>query len=81
MTPTWIKVLEYASKPLHGTMSRKLRKGVRLQINNEIVYENAVIFIGDKFIRLTQNDTPEGNINAYYDLNHITAMTTYSKPE
>ena len=81
MIPTWIKILEYASKPLHGTMSRKLRKGVRLQINNEGIYENAVIFIGEKFIRLTQTETPEGNINSYYDLNHITAMKTYSKPE
>lgn len=80
MKETWIKVLEYASKPLHGTMSRKLRKGVRLQIN-ERIYEDAVIFIGEKFIRLTQNETPEGNINSYYDLNYITAITTYSKPE
>ena len=81
MKPTWIKVLEYASMPLHGTMSRKLRKGVRLQINNENIYEHAVIFISDKFIRLTQNETPEGNINTYYDLDHIVAMTTYSQPE
>lgn len=81
MKSTWIKVLEYASKPLHGTMSRKLRKGVRLQINNESIFESAVVFIGDKFIRLTQNDTPEGNINTYYDLEQIISMTTYSIPE
>lgn len=79
MKPTWIKVLEYASKPLQGTMSRKLRTGVRLQINNQSIFENAVIFIGDKFIRLTQNDTPEGNINTYYDLDQIVSITTYSK--
>jgi hypothetical protein len=48
MKATWVKVLEYASKPLQGTMSRKLRKG---------------------------------NINTYYDFNHIAAMTTYSASE
>jgi len=33
MKATWEKILEYASMPVHGTMSRKLRKGVTLQIN------------------------------------------------
>ena len=28
----WEKVLEYASSPLHGTMSRKIRKGVKLKV-------------------------------------------------
>lgn len=27
---TWEKVLEYASSPLHGTLSQTLRKGVSL---------------------------------------------------
>ena len=79
MTPTWIKILEYASSPLHGTMSRKLRKGVRLQINEGKIYENAVIFIGDKFVRLTENDATEGNINSYFELKRISSIRTYSK--
>lgn len=79
MTPTWIKILEYASSPLHGTMSRKLRKGVRLQINDGDIYDKAIIFIGDKFVRLTENDTAEGNINSYFELEHITSIRTFSK--
>ncbi len=78
MTPTWIKILEYASSPLHGTMSRKLRKGVRLQINEGKIYEKAVIFIGDKFVRLTENDAAEGNINSYFELERISSIRTYS---
>lgn len=79
MTPTWIKILEYASSPLHGTMSRKLRKGVRLQIDEGKTFEKAVIFIGDKFVRLTENDTDEGSINSYYELESISSIRTYSK--
>lgn len=79
MTPTWIKILEYASSPLHGTMSRKLRKGVRLQINEGKIYEKAVIFIGDQFVRLTENDSAEGNINSYFELKRISSIRTYSK--
>ena len=44
MKNTWEKIFEYASMPVHGTMSRKLRKGVSLQINEGKVYENAVIY-------------------------------------
>ncbi len=79
MTPTWIKILEYASSPLHGTMSRKLRNGVRLQINEGQIYDKAVIFIGDKFVRLTESGTTEGNINSYFELERISSIRTYSK--
>lgn len=79
MIPTWIKILEYASSPLHGTMSRKLRKGVRLQIDEGKIYEKAVIFIGDKFVRLTENDSNEGDINSYFKLEGISSIRTYSK--
>jgi len=78
MTPTWIKILEYASSPLHGTMSRKLRKGVKLQINEGKVYEKAVIFISDKFVRLTESDSKTGNLNTYVALDGITSIRTYS---
>jgi len=78
MTPTWTKILEYASSPLHGTMSRKLRKGVQLQINEGKIYEKAVIFIGDKFVRLTENDKTTGNINTYVELESIGSIRTYS---
>ena len=78
MTPTWIKILEYASSPLHGTMSRKLRKGVRLQINEGKIYAKAVIFIGEKFVRLTESNPQEGNINSYFELAGISSIRTYS---
>ena len=78
MIPTWIKILEYASSPLHGTMSRKLRKGVKLQINEGKVYEKAVIFISDKFVRLTESDSKTGNVNTYVSLDCISSIRTYS---
>jgi len=75
---TWEKVLEYASVPLHGTMSRKLRKGVKLQINEGRIYEKAVLFIGEKFVRFTEN-LPEGqSINSYYDLQKMALIRTFS---
>lgn len=81
MKSTWVKILEYASSPLHGTMSRKLRKGVRLQIGEGKIYTQAVIFIGDKFVRMTANDPQDGNVNSYYDLDSINSIRTYSQEE
>jgi hypothetical protein len=46
MQSTWEKIFEYASMPVHGTLSRKLRKGVTLQINEGKMYGSAVIFLG-----------------------------------
>ncbi len=77
MKATWVKILEYASSPLHGTMSRKLRKGVQLQINEGKIYSKAVIFIGDLFVRLTENES--GNaVNTYYDFEKIANIRTIS---
>lgn len=81
MKATWVKILEYASSPLHGTMSRKLRKGVQLQINEGKVYSKAVIFIGDFFVRLTENDSGTGAINTYYDFEKIANIRTISSDE
>jgi hypothetical protein len=77
---TWEKVLEYASVPLHGTMSRKTRKGVKLQINEGKIYEDAVLFISDLFLRVTEEG--EGiAINTYYDIDSISSIRTYSSRE
>lgn len=77
----WEKVLEYASVPLHGTMSRKIRKGVKLQINEGKVYEDAVLFISDLFLRVTE-ETKEGvSINTYYDMKAVASLRTYSSKE
>ena len=53
MKNTWEKIFEYASMPVHGTMSRKLRKGVPCRSTRER-YENAVIFLGEEFVRITE---------------------------
>ena len=77
----WEKVLEYASVPLHGTMSRKIRKGVKLQINEGKVYEEAVLYISDLFLRVTE-ETKEGvSINTYYDMKAVASLRTYSSKE
>jgi hypothetical protein len=77
---TWEKVLEYASVPLHGTMSRKIRKGVKLQINEGKIYEDAVLFISELFLRVTE-EGDGSSINTYYDINSIASIRTYSNKE
>ena len=56
MKDTWEKIFEYASMPVHGTLSRKLRKGVTLQINEGKIFAEAVVFLGDQFVRITEED-------------------------
>lgn len=80
MKATWEKVLEYASMPVHGTMSRKLRKGVALQINEGKVYEGAVLFMGE-FVRISEEGADGRNINTYYDWDGIDAIRTSSAKE
>lgn len=77
MKATWEKVFEYASMPVHGTMSRKLRKGVSIQVNEGKIYENAVLFIGDTFVRITEEGKKDQNINTYYDLDGLISVRTY----
>ena len=77
---TWEKVLEYASSPQHGTLSRKQRKGVTLQINGSDLFDGAVIFIGENYIRLTETKGSEV-INAYYDLEKIGSIKTISNTD
>ncbi len=76
---TWEKVLEYASSPLHGTMSRKIRKGVKLKINNEMTFADAQLFVGDTFVRLTQSESDGTVTNVYYDLGKIVSIATISE--
>lgn len=74
------KIFEYASMPVHGTLSRKIRKDVKLQVNDGSVYENAVLFLGDGFIRVTEQKEKEA-INTYYGWSTITSIRTLSKSE
>ncbi len=77
----WEKVLEYASVPLHGTMSRRIRKGVKLQINEGKIYESAVIFISDLFVRITEEAKGNEVINTYFSISQISSIRTYSEKE
>ncbi len=77
---TWEKVLEYATMPLHGTLSRKQRKGVELQINNGKVYKNASIFLEDSIVWISET-IDDKVCNTYYDWNKIESISTTSNEE
>lgn len=81
MKATWEKIFEYASMPVHGTMSRKLRKGVSLQINEGRIYEKAVVFLGENFVRITEEEADKQAINTYYDWAGIVSLRTTSNGE
>ncbi len=74
------KVFEYASMPVHGTLSRKLRKGVKVQINEDRVYTEAVLFLGDEFLRISENQETEA-INTYYGWDRIVSVRTISRQD
>lgn len=76
---TWEKVLEYASSPLYGTMSRKIRKGMKIRINNEMTFADAQLFVGDTFVRLMQTKSSGVVTNVYCDLNKIVLIPTISE--
>lgn len=72
------KIFEYASMPLHGTLSRKLRKDIQVQVNDEKVFENAVLFLGEEFVRITENEE-EMTINTYYSWGNIASVRTMAR--
>lgn len=72
------KIFEYASMPLHGTLSRKLRKGISVQVNEEKIYTNAVLFLGEEFVRITETGDGE-TVNTYYDWSGIASVRTIAK--
>lgn len=74
------KIFEYASMPVHGTLSRKIRKDVKLQVNEGNIYESAVLFLGDGFIRITEQKENEA-INTYYGWDSISSIRTLGKAE
>jgi len=74
------KIFEYASMPVHGTLSRKTRKDVKLQVNEGKIYENAVLFLGDGFVRITEQKEGEA-INTYYGWDSVSSIRTTSKSD
>jgi len=77
---TWEKVFEYASMPVHGTLSRKLRKGIKIQINEGKIYEQAVLFLGEEFLRVTEKNGKEA-VNTYYDWEKLVGVRTIGETE
>lgn len=72
------KIFEYASMPLHGTLSRKLRTGIHIQINEQKIYLDAIFFLGEQFVRVTENEK-DLTTNTYYDWESITSVRTIAK--
>jgi hypothetical protein len=70
------KIFEYASMPVHGTLSRKMRSGLKLQVNEGHVHESAVFFLGEEFVRVTE-DLDGVPMNTYYDWETISSVRTY----
>jgi hypothetical protein len=74
------KVFEYASKPVQGTMSRKLRKDIKIQVNEGEIYEGATLFLGEEFVRVTC--AKDGTtMNTYYDWDRIASVRTLGPTE
>ena len=72
------KIFEYASMPVHGTLSRKLRKDISCQINEKKIYSDATLFLGDEFVRITETEKGSA-INTYYDWERIASVRTIAK--
>ena len=77
---TWEKVFEYASMPVHGTLSRKLRKGIKIQVNEGRIYEMATVFLGEDFLRLSETKDKE-MINTYYAWEQLVCVRTIGDTE
>ena len=71
------KIFEYASMPVHGTLSRKLRKDIHCQINDGKIYSEATFFLGENFVRITEEEKGQ-MINTYYDWENIASVRTIS---
>ena len=72
---TWEKVFEYASVPVHGTLSRKLRKGIKIQVNEGRIYEMATVFLGEDFLRVSEKSGKE-MVNTYYSWEKLVCVRT-----
>lgn len=81
MKAVWEKVFEYASMPVHGSLSRKLRKGIRIQVNEGKIYAGATLFLGEEFLRISEEEGVKEAINTYCDWKMVASVRTYSEPE
>lgn len=78
MKETWIKVVEYASKP-HQGLSRKIRPGYSIQFNDcsQAMSGDVIFEIYDEYLRVIVTDGSTMT-NAYYDWTKISSITTTS---
>jgi len=77
---TWEKVIEYATMPLHGSLSRKQRKGVKIQLNDGKVFEGATFFLEESVLWVSES--ADGLVsNSYYDWTKISSIRTISNDE
>jgi len=81
MKAVWEKVFEYASMPVHGSLSRKLRKGIKIQVNEGKIYSGATLFLGDEFLRISEDEGNNEVINTYYDWSKVTSVRTFSEAD
>ena len=81
MKAVWEKVFEYASMPVHGSLSRKLRKGIRIQVNEGKVYADATFFLGEEFLRISEEEGKGEAVNTYYDWKMVSSVRTFSDKE
>lgn len=81
MKAVWEKVFEYASMPVHGSLSRKLRKGIKVQVNEGKSYADATLFLGEEFLRISEEENTPEVVNTYYDWKMVSSVRTYSKQD
>ncbi len=81
MKMVWEKVFEYASMPVHGSLSRKLRKGIKIQVNEGKVYANATLYMGEDFLRISEEEGTGEAINSYYDWMMVASVRTLCDSE
>jgi hypothetical protein len=81
MKAVWEKVFEYASMPVHGSLSRKLRKGIRIQVNEGKVYAEATLFLGEEFLRISEEEGQKEAVNTYYDWAKVSSVRTLCDKE
>jgi hypothetical protein len=64
--------------PVHGTLSRKLRKGIKIQVNEGRIYEMATVFLGEDFLRVSEKNGGD-MVNTYYAWEQLVCVRTYGE--
>lgn len=67
--------------PLHWSLSRKLRKGIKVQVNEGKIYAESILFLGEEFLRISEEKDAFGAINTYYDWKMVASVRTYSEKD